>query len=42
MRNGDMARFVRMLELSMIALATHADPTFGFESLDDVNAPHFV
>jgi len=42
MRNGDVARPVRMLELPVIAFATHAFPPLGFGSLDDIDATHVV
>jgi hypothetical protein len=42
MRNGDMAGLGWMLEFPVITLAANTLPTLGFESLDDVEAPHFV
>jgi hypothetical protein len=42
MRNGDVARLVRMLELPVITFTTNPFPAVGFESLEDIDATHVV
>ena len=42
MGDGDVAGLVRMLVFSMVAFATNALPTLGFEPSDDIDAAHVV